>query len=284
MNPEKKQRIKEVLKKIVTKETIYKGNLGIAELMRFYGIADPDSRSKVDSLFAKKQDKTAWHVVVAYLKSHGMLKENWKGALAGLGIAGLSAITPNTTHDPKPLTGPIHAKSTVTTHVHRPPVYHKHKNIITLIKHYENNKENPNSGYNKEKQRWYPHKSVEGGSDTIAYGHKIQPHENFSKGLSDVDAIRLLRKDIARKEEIIRSDIPNFDKFPEYIRNALVNAFYRGDMEPNVINLINRGQWDKVASAYLNNKNFKSGDFQQIKDRMQDNANAFISYAQETQR
>ncbi len=45
--------------------------------------------------------------------------------------------------------------------------------------------------------KWYPHKSFEGGSDTIAYGHKIQPGENFSNGITQQQALELLKKDIA---------------------------------------------------------------------------------------
>lgn len=45
--------------------------------------------------------------------------------------------------------------------------------------------------------KWYPHKSFEGGSDTIAYGHKIQPGENFSGGITQEQALELLKKDLA---------------------------------------------------------------------------------------
>ncbi len=45
--------------------------------------------------------------------------------------------------------------------------------------------------------KWYPHKSFEGGSDTIAYGHKIQPGENFSSGITQEQALELLKKDLA---------------------------------------------------------------------------------------
>ena len=44
--------------------------------------------------------------------------------------------------------------------------------------------------------KWYPHKSVEGGTDTIAYGHKLQPGEDFRMGLTQQQAMELLKKDI----------------------------------------------------------------------------------------
>lgn len=51
-----------------------------------------------------------------------------------------------------------------------------------------------NKGFANNK--WYPHKSVEGGTDTIAYGHKIQPGENFTAGITQQQATELLKKDI----------------------------------------------------------------------------------------
>ena len=48
--------------------------------------------------------------------------------------------------------------------------------------------------------KWYPHQSVEGGSPTIAYGHKIKPGENFNAGLTEQQAMALLVKDIREAE------------------------------------------------------------------------------------
>lgn len=47
-----------------------------------------------------------------------------------------------------------------------------------------------------KKGKWYPHSSVEGGRKTIAYGHKLKPGEDFSKGLTDREAVTLLIKDL----------------------------------------------------------------------------------------
>jgi len=56
----------------------------------------------------------------------------------------------------------------------------------------------------KENGRWYQHPSPEGGLDTIAYGHKLKPGENFSRGLSQAEAEKLLSKDIIEHEDIAR--------------------------------------------------------------------------------
>lgn len=44
--------------------------------------------------------------------------------------------------------------------------------------------------------KWYPHSSVEGGKKTIAYGHKLKTGEDFSKGLTDEQAVTLLKQDL----------------------------------------------------------------------------------------
>ena len=44
--------------------------------------------------------------------------------------------------------------------------------------------------------RWYPHVSVEGGRKTIAYGHKLRSGEDFSKGITDKEAVALLIRDL----------------------------------------------------------------------------------------
>lgn len=50
---------------------------------------------------------------------------------------------------------------------------------------------------------WKPHHSVEGGSDTIAYGHKLKKGEDFSKGITEAEATELLLKDY--KEHKVRA-------------------------------------------------------------------------------
>ena len=44
--------------------------------------------------------------------------------------------------------------------------------------------------------KWFPHRSPEGGTDTIAYGHKLKGGENFSRGITNDQAIQLLKSDL----------------------------------------------------------------------------------------
>jgi hypothetical protein len=100
---------------------------------------------------------------------------------------------------------------------HRKHPYHKKKKAeggymkpadldpATLKKYAEALKIQENSvrsGYDKSTGRWFPHKSYENDpTPTIAYGHRLKPGEDFSKGLTEQEAIDLLYKDIASEQE-----------------------------------------------------------------------------------
>lgn len=62
--------------------------------------------------------------------------------------------------------------------------------------------------------KWYPHPSPEGGTDTIAYGHKLKSGENFSRGISQNQAIQLLKSDL--------------NEAAGYAKNAVDKRFNKG--------------------------------------------------------
>jgi len=109
---------------------------------------------------------------------------------------------------------------------------------IDILKELENS---IGSGKNEENGKWYPHESVEGGNKTIAYGHKITNEERdagtFDDGLSEEEAIELLKKDIDEANRKIRVEIDDFDSFPYYLRQELVNSTYR-----NLLNKMEKNQ------------------------------------------
>lgn len=47
--------------------------------------------------------------------------------------------------------------------------------------------------------KFYPYKDSEGFL-TVGYGHKVLPNENFTNGISEIEALSLLDKDIAKAE------------------------------------------------------------------------------------
>jgi len=76
--------------------------------------------------------------------------------------------------------------------------------FVNYIKNAENG---IRKGFDKKRGRWFPHKSVEGGSDTIAYGHKLQQGENYSKGITEDEAIKLLNRDIQIARDKARKEV-----------------------------------------------------------------------------
>jgi GH24 family phage-related lysozyme (muramidase) len=84
--------------------------------------------------------------------------------------------------------------------------------------------------------------------------------------------------DVKIKEKLASKKISNFTSLPIYVKNAVINALYRGDIGPKTIGLINSGDWANATKEYLNHKNAKSGP-SQIQRRMKTNALAFAQYA-----
>jgi GH24 family phage-related lysozyme (muramidase) len=70
-------------------------------------------------------------------------------------------------------------------------------------------------GYNSEKKLWFPHKSFEGGSDTIGYGHKIQKGEDFSKGITDAQAESLLKTDLSKAKQQVYKELGSIKLTPQ---------------------------------------------------------------------
>lgn len=67
------------------------------------------------------------------------------------------------------------------------------QDFVDYIKHAENG---IRKGFDVKTGRWLPHASVEGGTPTIAYGHKLQPGETYKQGITEEQALRLLNQDL----------------------------------------------------------------------------------------
>ena len=171
------------------------------------------------------------------------------------------------------------------------------KASVTTIASYENSKTFKHGGWDKKVKRWFAHKSIEGGTRTIAYGHKITKDEHNSgqivvegesfsieNGLIDFLAISLLNQDICMKVIAAKKIINDYSSFPEYVKQAIINGFYRGDLSgsPMTMRLINKGEWIKASKEYLHNREYiNPKTMKGIKLRMENNANAFKSYGLE---
>jgi GH24 family phage-related lysozyme (muramidase) len=122
------------------------------------------------------------------------------------------------------------------------------------------------------------------GTLTIGYGTTAAVFPNLKPGMtiSKADAERLLAKGIADNESKAARLIPKFTSYPKYVRTAILNAIYRGDLGPVTRKLINQGKWDRVATEYLNHPNYTNpGRFKGVVKRMKSNADAFAQYAAE---
>jgi lysozyme len=144
------------------------------------------------------------------------IEEGWKD-IAAAGLLGLATLKGSAAQSAKPsVTKP--SKVTVSKVVN--PMVSKvaakpdtkvtklelDQSFIDYIKTVENAGK---TGYNKQKKLWFPHKSFEGGSDTIGYGHKIQKGEDFSKGITDSQAEDLLKKDLDKAKEQVYKELGN---------------------------------------------------------------------------
>ena len=142
------------------------------------------------------------------------------------------------------------------------------------------------AGKNEEDGKWYPHKSVEGGNPTVAYGHKITDEEleagTYDDGLTEEEAIELLKVDIDDANRKVRDKIEDFDSFPFYLKMELVNSAYRGLIQgsPDTLDFINEGNFEAAADEFTNNvPAYKNSDG--IKKRMDRVVDALRKYAQE---
>ena len=135
-------------------------------------------------------------------------------------------------------------------------------------------------GFDSKKNVWYPHKSVEGGLPTIAYGHKIKnDHElkSFSNGIRDEDALKLLSYDlsIANKhvhEYITRMYKVNLILTPKQ-EQMLTDFAYNGVLEkfPKFVDAVLKNDVSKMRSEY---KRFSGG--KELTDRNRQFFNTFL--------
>jgi hypothetical protein len=92
------------------------------------------------------------------------------------------------------------------------------------------------SGYRKAEDKWYPHKSPEGGKDTVGFGHKLIGPDayKYTKGLTTKEAENLLDSDILKHQTVAKNLIDTkygkgtFDSLPQDSQMLLVDYAYNG--------------------------------------------------------
>lgn len=80
---------------------------------------------------------------------------------------------------------------------------------------------------------WYPHRSVEGGADTIAYGHKLTPNDAYlRKGITEEQANALQEQDVLKNQALAKKQVDKkygagtFDSLPQDSQMLLVDYQY----------------------------------------------------------
>jgi hypothetical protein len=117
-------------------------------------------------------------------------------------------------------------------------------------------------GYKNKK--WYPYESIEGGNDTIAYGHKILPGESFDKGLTEAQARKLQREDALEKQRLAEYQVDKkygkgtFDSLPQNHQMLLLDYQYNvsGGLNefPNFTKALVESDKAKALSEYEREK------------------------------
>lgn len=121
-------------------------------------------------------------------------------------------------------------------------------------------------GYKNNK--WYPHSSIEGGANTIAYGHKLQRGESFSSGLTEQQARDLQKKDVLAHQTKAEKFVDNkygkgtYDKLPQNSQMLLTDYAYNlGSLNkfPSFVEGVVKGDKNKMLQQYerrgLNERN-----------------------------
>jgi GH24 family phage-related lysozyme (muramidase) len=129
-------------------------------------------------------------------------------------------------------------------------------------------------GYNVEKKLWFPHKSFEGGSDTIGYGHKIQKGEDFSKGITDAQAESLLRIDLAKAKQQVYKEVGGVKLTPQQEEMFIDFVFNMGTLNkfPKFTEFALKNDLDGMKSQY---KRYASG--KELKGRNSEFLKRFLS-------
>jgi hypothetical protein len=135
-----------------------------------------------------------------------------------------------------------------------PPAYYPSDACISGLRLQENAGK---SGFNKNNNKWYSHASVEGGTNTIAYGHKLTKEEAakgiYSKGITEEQANELLKKDLehhlnnAKKVFNSKYGENAFDKVPNELKDVLVDYSYNGVL--NKFNNFTQGVYNYSTAA-----------------------------------
>lgn len=167
--------------------------------------------------------------------------------------------------------------------------------FIDFVKSVENSIK---AGWKNSVKMWYPHRSPEGGNDTIAYGHKLKDSEvlKYKHGLSNRDAMKLLISDLRKAEQIAKHDLKwlvyhqpehyklksnsrkSYDELgPTEKQMAIEFAFNLGGLKkfPTFFTALLNGDSEKMKQEYQRSYS-KDGQRYPVKERNEQFYNYFL--------
>lgn len=132
------------------------------------------------------------------------------------------------------------------------------------IREVENSKDNPKGGYDSNTGRWYPHRSHEGGADTVAYGIKLSngtPEAALAKQqgyLTDaqaneaVDSLVRTYGDSAKRVYDKKFGEGAWDDLSEKSKSILIDYEYNPGLSkfPNLMTGFHDADLDKIKANY----------------------------------
>lgn len=281
-------------------ELDYEGAVGIHELMNFYSKANPEEVRNMDICLHKQNISCVKELVkkvtgmtmvninescfdniqlyrdIAVAKQ---LEEGWKDWVAA-GAIGLGALTGSPALAAKQAVKPAITKAATKGS----ETSLLNKKTSDYIGQWEGRRNTMYLDTEKKPTIGIGHYLTNTQQDRdlfkALFGNSVK-YDDVLKGkqkLTDDQIEKLFNVDVKVKEKLASNKINNFTSLPQYVKNAIINAFYRGDMGPKTIKLMNSGNWGAAAKEYLNHQNARSGP-DQIQRRMKTNALAFAQFA-----
>lgn len=102
--------------------------------------------------------------------------------------------------------------------------------------------------------------------------------------LTEQQVNALTMEDIMEHVQRAQRLFPNYDTYPDYIQEALLDSVFRGDTGKKTAALINQGNWRAAADEYINRQDYinaERNNMRGIKIRMDKNRAAMLQYAKE---
>ena len=138
------------------------------------------------------------------------------------------------------------------------------KDAARRIMAVENSKSNPEGGWNEKEQRWYPHKSHEGGADTIAYGIKLsngtpeaqlaieQGYLTDEQATQFADTLAQRYYDAAKRVYDRKYGAGEWDKLSDWSQSILTDFSYNPGLGkyPKLMEGFHSGDMDTILSEY----------------------------------